>query len=89
MTSYITNFYVTSYITNVLTTCVVVRSISIPSHQIRVCKIRFVSARKNRGKPCLVCKKKNFFHGCEMHTEKSVPLHHSLASLGKPYNAEQ
>ena len=59
------------------------------THWIRVCKIRFVSARKNCGKPCLVCKKKNFFHGCEVHTEKSVPLHHYLASLGKPYNAEQ
>ena len=29
-----------------------------PTGRIRVCKIRFVSTGENRGKPCLVCKKK-------------------------------
>ena len=29
-----------------------------PTGRIKVCKIRFVSTGENRGKPCLVCKKK-------------------------------
>ena len=33
----------------------------IPTGQIRVCKIRFVSPGKNRGKPCPVCKNKDIY----------------------------
>ena len=33
-----------------------------PMGRIRVCKIRLVSTGENRGKPCLVCKKKLSLH---------------------------
>ena len=69
------NSNVISYITNVSTTCYYSFFIY-PTSQIRVCTIRFVSTGKNRGNPCLVCKKKpvQYQECCQIKFKKSVIL---------------